>query len=242
MEKLIRFENVVISLKGKILFPDISFDINRGDRYMLLGKNGSGKSLLMELIFGGHTNELSRRYAGLKVSGHIYDSNGNDLLDPMTKRTISYVTQNDEFHRNATFLSEAISACNGIGIDFDEKWFDDLLSRFELADKKKAKIKKNVSCGEGKIINLITRILKLKAADILLLDEPLNHLSFQNSRTFNDIIVEMERQNPNLTILMISHCRAITFVDKIMSYDYERKEMVSRPYKFFDCFQFSLDN
>ena len=45
MEKLIRFENVSISLKGKVLFPDITFDINKGDRYMLLGKNGSGKSI-----------------------------------------------------------------------------------------------------------------------------------------------------------------------------------------------------
>lgn len=242
MEKLIRFENVSISLKGKVLFPDITFDINKGDRYMLLGKNGSGKSLLMELLFGGYTKELSRRYAGLEVAGHIYDSDGNDLLDPMTRRTISYVTQNEEFHENATFLSEAITACNGIGIDFDEAWFDEMLERFELTDKKKAKIKKNVSCGEGKIIHLITRILKLKAADILLLDEPLNHLSFQNSRTFNDIIVDMEEQNPNLTILMISHCRAITFVDKIMSYDYEKQKMISRPYKSFDCFQFSLDN
>ena len=184
MNKIFEFDKVRISLNDRILFPDITFTIFEGDCLMLRGKNGSGKSLLLELIFGGYTNELRRRYSGLKIEGHIYDAQGNDLLDPHTDRVISYVTQNEDFHSNATFLSEAITASRGVGIELDERWFDELLARFGITDKKKQKIQRNVSCGEGKIIHLITRILKLGATNILLLDEPLNHLSFQNSKVF----------------------------------------------------------
>ena len=65
-------------------------------------------------------------------------------------------------------MSEAVTASRGVGIELDERWFDELLARFGIADKKKQKIQWNVSCGEGKIIHLITRILKLGATNILL--------------------------------------------------------------------------
>jgi ATPase subunit of ABC transporter with duplicated ATPase domains len=89
---------------------------------------------------------------------------------------------------------------------------------------------------EGKLIHLITRILKLGAANILLLDEPLNHLSFRNSRILNDIIEEVKAVRPELTILMISHCKAISFVDKIMRYDYDIEKIVTKKYKSYSCF------
>lgn len=237
MEKLIEFKNVKISLNRRMLYPDINFVINKGDRYMLLGKNGSGKSLLLELIFGGFTNELKHRYGGLKVEGKILDVEGNNLLDPAVHRKISYVTQNEDFHNNGTFLSEGKTACRGVGIDFDEEWFDELLEKFELKTKKYEKIKKNVSCGEGKIIHLITRIQKLSATNILLLDEPLNHLSFQNSKVFNDIIEEIAMENPDLTVIMVSHCRAVSFTDKVMQYNYEKQVMETRSYKAYNCFE-----
>ena len=97
MKKLIEFKNVHISLENEILFEDISFSIYEGERFMLTGKNGSGKSLLLELIALGYTNDLKSRYKGLVVTGHIYDENGQDLLDPKTERSISYVTQTEDF-------------------------------------------------------------------------------------------------------------------------------------------------
>lgn len=236
MEKLLEFKNVRISLNEKVLFPEINFVIYKGDKYIFLGKNGSGKSLLLELIFGGYAPGLRGRYSGLKVEGEITDAEGNDLLNPKTKPKISYVTQSEEFHKNATFLDAGKTACNGMGIEFDEKRFDTLLERFGLLAKKNEKIKKNASCGEAKIIHLITRILQLDATNILLLDEPLNHLSFQNSKVFNDIIEEIASARPDLTIIMISHCRAVNFAEKVMQYNYETQVMEIKPYKPYNCF------
>lgn len=237
MKKLIEFKDVTITLRGSILFKNINFIINEGDRYVLTGKNGAGKSLLLELLALGYTRDLKSRYKGIEITGEIIDENGKDLLNPNTDRNVSYVSQYEEFYNNSTILDEAIASCNGSKIEFDEAELDILLKTFDLQHKKKQKIKNNVSFGEGKIIHLITRILKLKNSNILLLDEPINHLSFQNSKLFNDIILKEIKNNPNLTIIMISHCRALSFVDKSMFYDYNSNEMKKADYKVYDCFE-----
>lgn len=237
MKKLIEFKNVLISLGNEILFEDISFSIYEGERFMLTGKNGSGKSLLLELIALGYTNDLKSRYKGLVVTGHIYDENGRDLLDPKTERSISYVTQTEDFYRNSTLYKEAEIACHGSGLTLDEEKLDQLLEAFELTRKKYQKLKNNLSLGEGKLVHLLTRILQLGSSTILLLDEPLNHLSFRNSKVFNDIMLQEIANHPTLTIIMVSHCRAISFVNKAMQYNYKIARMEEREYKSYDCFE-----
>ena len=237
MKKLIEFKNVHISLGNEILFEDISFSIYEGERFMLTGKNGSGKSLLLELIALGYTNDLKSRYKGLVVTGHIYDENGQDLLDPKTERSISYVTQTEDFYRNSTLYKEAEIACHGSGQPLNEDKLDQLLEAFELTRKKHQKLKNNLSLGEGKLVHLLTRILQLGSSKILLLDEPLNHLSFRNSKFFNDIMLQEIANNPALTIVMVSHCRAISFVNKAMQYNYTSACMEEKKYKSYDCFE-----
>ena len=78
--------------------------------------------------------------------------------------------------------------------------------------------------------------LLLEKPDILLLDEPLNHLSFQNSRVFNDVLNEVKAKNPSLTVIMISHCRAINFVDGTIQYNYDTEQMERLPYISYNCF------
>ena len=99
------------------------------------------------------------------------------------------------------------------------------MERFGLVEKKKQKLKNNLSLGQGKLVHIITRLLKLPATNILLLDEPLNHLSFKNSKILNDIILDEIKNNPDLSIIMVSHCRAISFVDQKIEY------------RSYDCFE-----
>ena len=68
MGKLFEFKNVKITLKGQVLFENISFVFNAGERLMLSGENGSGKSLLLELIALGKSKDLCERYSGLEIT------------------------------------------------------------------------------------------------------------------------------------------------------------------------------
>lgn len=237
MSKLLTLKNLNVSLGDKILFQNINLDINEGETYMLLGENGTGKSLLLELIALGNTNDLKKRYRGLKVEGEILDRNNNNLLNPrVEKRGIVYMTQNENFYNNATILSEFQSSCFGFGIEYDEKLVDQLLKYFEIKTGKNKKLNNNLSYGEGKIIHLIANIIKLKNANILLMDEPLNHLSFKNSKRFNDLIIKIKKENPNLAILVVSHCRALSFADKSIRYDIDKKQLEILEYRSYDCF------
>ena len=237
MGKLFEFKNVRITLKDQVLFENISFAFNEGDRYMLMGENGSGKSLLLELVALGKTKDLFERYDGLQVTGEIIDAYGNDLLDPETERKIAYVAQTEDTYKNATLLKQAKIAANGVGIDLDEEKLDYLLERFGLTAKKNQKLKNNLSLGQGKLVHIITRLLKLPATNILLLDEPLNHLSFKNSKILNDIVLEEIKNNPNISIIMVSHCRAISFVNQKIEYNYDDNCMEKKEYHSYDCFE-----
>lgn len=237
MKRLLEFRNVTISINDEILYDDLNLVINEGDRFIFLGPNGVGKSLLLKLISLGYSRNLQSEYKGLKVKGQILDKSGNDLLDPnVARKHISYSEQMDTPYNNTTILEEAETACAGSEIDLDEAKLDRLLDTFNLTKKKEKRIKGNVSGGEGKLIQLITRILKLQKADVLILDEPLNHLSFENSRKFNDVIIEEIRSKPELAIIMVSHCRAANFTDKALVYDRTTKNLRIVKYSAYDCF------
>ena len=237
MKKLIEFKNVTISIDDEVLYDDLNLIICEGDRFIFLGPNGVGKSLLLKLISLGYSRNLQSEYKGLKVKGQILDKFGNNLLDPnIARKNISYSEQMDIPYNNTTILEEAETACAGSEIDLDEAKLDRLLDTFGLIKKKKKRIKGNVSGGEGKLIRLITRMLKHPKADIFLLDEPLNHLSFENSRKFNDVMIEEINNKPELAIIMVSHCRAANFIDKALVYDKDSKTLKLADYSAYDCF------
>lgn len=236
MAEQIKFENLTIRLKDRILYENLNFSISDGDRYIFLGPNGIGKTLLLEMIFLGNSRELNERYRGLQVTGGILDANGEDLLNPSTRRRYSYVAQGEDFYRGMTIKEICETACRGVGIDLNENKFDTLLDAFGIADKKNLKIKNNVSFGEGKIVHLISRLLKLDASNVLLLDEPLNHLSFKNSKVLNELLREEIKVNPNLVIIMVSHCRAMDFTDRAMVYNQENRSIQFKSYRSYDCF------
>lgn len=90
--------------------------------------------------------------------------------------------------------------------------------------------------GAGKMIHLICVALKLKVCPVLLLDEPLNHLSFRNSQLFNKLINEIISKNPELAIIMVSHCRAVDFTQKVLIYDMPTKNIKTSEYLPYNCF------
>ena len=236
MGKLIEFKDVTISLHDRVLYDKLNLTINSGDRYIFLGPNGVGKSLLLEILAYGYCGDLCNRYEGLKVTGVIEDGDGNDLLDPQTQRQFAYAQQVEDFYENTTVREEAETSCAGVGLELDEPELDRLLEMFSLSDKKSKKIKRNVSFGEGKMIHLICVALKLKVCPVLLLDEPLNHLSFRNSQLFNKLINEVISKNPDLAIIMVSHCRAVDFTQKAMMYELPTKSIKLTDYSPYNCF------
>ena len=210
MEKQIELCDLSIKLNDRELYNHINLTINEGDRFIFLGPNGIGKTLLLETIFYGHTKDLAEKYNGLSITGEIRNSKEENLLDPDTKRQIAYVSQDDEFYNGFTLKAICESACTGVQIELDEDKLNYLLKKFGILEKKNLRIKNNVSFGEGKIVHIVSKLLKLQATNILFMDEPLNHLSFKNSMIFNEILLEEIKKNPSLIKMQNPHTKKST--------------------------------
>ena len=127
--------NNVTKKYGKLLAnDDISFEVRSGEVSLLLGPNGAGKTTLIKCISGL-----------LKYSGNI-EICGNDNKSMEAKRVIGYIPEVPALYDMLTvgehieFIARAYSLKDWKGRA------ENLLERFELADKKK-KLGKELSKG-----------------------------------------------------------------------------------------------
>lgn len=236
--KLLEFVDLTVKIREKTLYHNFSHTIREGDRYIILGPNGAGKTILLKLITCGK-DILEKQIKDLHVSGQMLDSNGNDILrSGMERKQIVYIAQNEEDQRmdKATIQGQVKYVFAPMtDIEPDIKKLDEYLKRFNIRANRKAQIK-TLSGGEKKIVQLIPRLMTLDRTKLLLLDEPLNHLSFQNSKVFNEIMRQELADNPNLAIIVVSHCRALNFVTEALKYNDEKKILENKPYQAYDCF------
>ena len=52
MEKIVEFSHVSVEFPGVRANDDVSFSVNKGEIFALVGENGAGKSTLMNVLFG----------------------------------------------------------------------------------------------------------------------------------------------------------------------------------------------
>lgn len=160
--KLIEVTDLSIYYDDNIIFKNINFNIENGDRLQLKGKNGCGKSSVIKLIMG----------YDLKYSGSI--NIGSDLK-------ISYISQ-DTFHLNGN-LSQ-YSKDNGIDetlfktilrkLDFEREQFDKNIEDYSEGQKKKVLIAKSLS----------------ESSELYIWDEPLNYIDIISRIQIEELILD----------------------------------------------------
>ena len=143
---------VEINFGKKNIFNNLNLNIHKGELIALVGKNGVGKSTLMNIIKG--TQDLD---------------NGELWSYPNLK--VSHFSQNIEINNNNTIESELNSVLNKV----DENYKIDIYCN-NLNLKKESKIL-NLSGGQKRRVGLIKSLIP--ETDIILLDEPTNHLDLE---------------------------------------------------------------
>lgn len=113
-ETLFRLEHVGFSVKGREILKDISFDINKGERVLLLGENGCGKTTLLRLIArlyspvrGGITQymdaKLGQKPKGtrewFKRVGVVYQNPNYQLFMPTVWQEVAFGAESEEYAR-----------------------------------------------------------------------------------------------------------------------------------------------
>jgi len=187
-DALLTVENLTKSFGDKMLFEDISFGINAGQKTALIARNGYGKSTLLNILTGKELQDSGK----VTFRGDV---------------KMAYLPQRPDFHNHQTVRSFVEAAERPETIepwDFEQS-VEEVLSRLEV-DRLMDRAMDTLSGGEQKKVAL-SRIL-IDDTNLLLLDEPTNHLDIAMIEWLEEFLSKQR-----LSILMVTHDRY--FLDNV---------------------------
>ncbi|MCD7959292.1 MAG: ABC transporter ATP-binding protein [Ruminococcus sp.] len=185
-------ENLVLGYEGKSVVEHLSFSVEAGEYWYIIGENGSGKSTLVKALL--------RRNPPLS---------GTITFDENIRKEIGYLPQQTAVQRDfpATVREVVSSGClgkNGFSPFYSRRsrqTIQENMKRLGIADLAKRSYRE-LSGGQQQRV-LLTRAL-CAAKKMLLLDEPVTGLDPQAQAELYELIQSLN-QKDGMTILMISH-------------------------------------
>ncbi|WP_430405654.1 ABC-F family ATP-binding cassette domain-containing protein [Fluviicola sp.] len=244
---MISVDNVTVEFSGKVLFSDVSFVINDTDKIALMGKNGAGKSTLLKILAG--VNKATKGGVSAPKDAviaylpqHLLTEDNCTVFEETSKAFAAIFAMRDEI--------EALNQELTVRTDYDSDDYMKLIERVsELSEKfysieeinydgEVEKVLKGMGferedftrstsefSGGWRMRIELAKIL-LQKPDLILLDEPTNHMDIESIQWLEDFLV-----NSAKAVVVISHDRA--FVDAITNrtievtmgriYDYKAK-------------------
>ena len=161
-KRLVQLLDVAVSYDGKTVCSGVSFDIQQGDRVVLQGANGSGKSSLIKLICG----------EGIPYTGTLRIGSG---------LKISLVTQDTGFLRGS--ISE-FARNSGI----EESLFLAMLAKLDVPKVQMEKDMASLSAGQKKKVLIAKSICEPMHLHIW--DEPMNYIDVISRMQIEDLLLE----------------------------------------------------
>jgi len=181
--KIIEVEHIAKAFDGRAIINDFSYTFKKGDRIGLAGKNGTGKSTLLNIITSQLTPDSGKVDTGdTTVFG--YYKQGGLTFDPK-ERVIDIVKSDAEYIKMADGSVITASA---------------LLTLFLFPPKKQHGMVEKLSGGEKKRLNLMKVLMQ--NPNFLILDEPTNDLDID---TLN-VLEEFLENFPGI-LMLVSHDR-----------------------------------
>ena len=244
---MITVNDISVHFGGTTLFSDVSFAINENDKIALMGKNGAGKSTLLKIIVG-EAKASSGNISAPKdaviayLPQHLLTKDGSTVMEETSKAfgeifkmkaeideineqlTIRTDYESDDYMKlieRVSDLSEKFYAIEEINYEAE---VEKILTGLGFEREDFTRPTSEFSGGWRMRIEL-AKIL-LQKPDLILLDEPTNHMDIESIQWLEDFLI-----NSAKAVVVISHDRA--FVDNITNrtievtmgriYDYKAK-------------------
>lgn len=185
---MIEFNSVVKSFDNFTAADNISFKIENGSAFGLLGSNGAGKSTVLRLLSGIYQPESG----DIKIDGEVVFNNAD------IKRKIFFINDETVQYNNQT-LTELKSFYKGFYPNFSEEIFQKLNSIIKLPEKKKMH-----SFSKGMKRQAIVIIALSCCTEYLFLDEAFDGLDPTMRNIVKRMLVDamLDRK---LTVVISSH-------------------------------------
>ena len=230
MASYLQIENLTKSYGDRILFADITFGVEEGDKIGVIAKNGTGKSTLLNIISGKESPDSGKitfrnnlRVSILEQIPSFID--GATVIeacmhdDSKMANTISQYEQALSTG-NSDIINKAIHQMDAAGAwDYEDR-LKQLLTQLKITDLNTPI--SQMSGGQRKRVALARVILE--EPELIILDEPTNHLDIEIIEWLEDYL-----KRSRVTLLMVTHdryfldriCNKIIEIDNQQIYSYD---------------------
>ena len=194
---IFNFEKISLAYGNRLILDNISFKINEGQIFGMLGPNGVGKSTIFNLI----TGLINPNNGKIKITGE--DVTQYPVYLRTKKFKVGYVPQHGGYFNDLTLHDnlKAISEIVSDNKNLMKERINFLISRFELENIKDIKAK-FLSGGQKK--KLVIALSLLSEPRVLLLDECFAALDVLTIKMLQEIIVNLQQEN-KITICICDH-------------------------------------
>ena len=226
----LQVENLTKSYGDRVLFADVTFGVNEGDKIGIIAKNGTGKSTLLSILAGRESADSGSvvfsnglRVGYLEQMPEFEDSDtvmeacmgGGGEMAAVIGRYERAVSSGD-----ADAINAAVHEMDAAGAwDYEDR-FKQLLSQLDIKDPDA--LMGRLSGGQRKRVALARVVLD--RPDLVILDEPTNHLDIEVIEWLEGYL-----RRSRVTLLMVTHdryfldrvCNKIVEIDRETIFTYE---------------------
>lgn len=223
----ISIDNISKAFSDKLLFENISFGIEKGEKTALVAANGTGKSTMMKILVGkeecdkgsiayneniriGYLEQLPQFDPELSIQD-VISTGHTDIMNVIQRyenALLSHVDDNDISTKKE--LEDSISQMDALQAWSYEQRLKQLLYTFEITDL----TQKIETLSGGQVKRLALALVLLDDPDILFLDEPTNHLDMGMIEWLEKYLTQSTK-----TLFMVTHDRY--FLDRVCNKIFE---------------------
>lgn len=190
-KKILSVKNLSLIKSNKKILRDISFNIDKGQPFAILGESGAGKTSLLNCL----------TLLNSDFNGDVF-YNGDNLKSMSCSeriRTFGLVFQNFQLFSNLNVVDNILIAIKYHKINYNVFWFKELLTTLKIFDLQNS-FPHQLSGGQQQRV-AIARALILRPK-IIFMDEPSSSLDHLNTNALGELILDI---NSISQVIVISH-------------------------------------
>lgn len=189
--QIVSVVNLHKSYSDKKILRGVSFAVNRGEIFSLLGQNGAGKTTTLDIIEG-----LQHDFTGdVTIFGNDIKTHAQDI-----KRRIGVQLQATALLNDLSALEQVLMFAHLYRVKMSKAQAHNFLEQFQLADKANSRPDK-LSGGEKQRLTLALALVN--SPELLILDEPTANLDVQSRHLLWDSIRRWH--TPDRAVILTTH-------------------------------------